>query len=220
MNLYKEIERQMEEGEEEKVVRLVKKCIENKCSPKDITKNGLIASMDTIGVKFRNGELFFPEVLLSASCMHAGMKVLEPYLKESEVSSRGKFLIGTVSDDVHDIGKKLVGMNLKANGFEVIDIGIEVPPENFIENILKYKPDIVGLSALLTTTIPHMKSTIELIDRRNLRKSMDFKILVGGAPVDEAFAGEIGADYYGNDALEAVSISRDIMNQKGNNNNG
>jgi len=220
MKLYEEIEKNLEEGNEEEIIRLVNECLNKNESPNDIIKKGLTSGMDKIGVKFRNGDMFFPEVLLSATCMHAGMKVLEPHLKSSKVEAKGKVLIGTVADDVHDIGKNLVAMNLGANGFEVIDIGVEAPPEKFIESIKQHKPDIVGISALLTTTMPHMKKTIELIDSKRLRKNMDFKIIVGGAPVDEAFSGEIGADYYGNDALEAVTISHEIIKQKANNHNG
>ncbi|MFC1522489.1 B12-binding domain-containing protein [Elusimicrobiota bacterium] len=218
MELYAEIAKAMEEGEEEQVVDLVNKCLGEKKAASEIIEKGLIAAMDKIGVKFRNGDMFFPEVMLSASCMHAGMNILKPHLGAGEAQSAGKYLIGTVADDVHDVGKNLVAMNLSAAGFEVIDLGIEVPPEKFVEAIKEHDPDILGVSALLTTTMPHMKATIDAVDAAGLRKNKKLKIGVGGAPVDQEYADEIGADFYGNDAMEAVTIAKHVMaEQKGSN---
>jgi len=211
MELYSEIAKMMQEGEEEKVVELVQKCLDQGKPPQEIIQKGLIAAMDEIGGKFKNGDMFFPEVMLSATCMHAGMSLLKPHLKPSEMGARAKILIGTVADDVHDVGKNLVAMNLSAAGFEVIDLGTEVPAEKFVAAVKEHNPDILGISALLTTTMPHMRETIAAIDAQRLRKDGKLKIGVGGAPVDQEFADDIGADFYGNDAMEAVTIVRDII---------
>ncbi|MEA3435792.1 MAG: corrinoid protein [Thermodesulfobacteriota bacterium] len=211
MDYYKEIHKQLEEGEEDEVVKLVKECLNQKKDPQEIIQKGLIFSMEAIGVKFRNGDMFFPEVLLSATCFQAGMDVLKPYLAKEDIKDKGIFLIGTVADDIHDIGKNLVALNLKAAGYNVIDIGVEVSPEGFVEAIKKHKPNIVGMSALLTTTMVHMKEIIEAIDAQGLRKANKLKIVIGGAPVEREFADEIGADYYGSDAMEAITIAGEIM---------
>jgi 5-methyltetrahydrofolate--homocysteine methyltransferase len=211
MDLYKMIAGKMEEGDEEEVVSLVTQCLDDNLDPGEIIEKGLIAAMDVIGVKFRNKEMFFPEVMLSATCMHAGMRVLQPYLDASNMAHAGKVIIGTVKEDVHDIGKNLVLMNLNAAGFDVVDLGTDVSAKGFVEAVQKYDPDILGLSALLTTTMPYMGKTIKLIDQAGLRKHRKLKIIVGGAPVDQEFADEIGSDYYGNDAMEAVTICKNII---------
>lgn len=211
MGLYEEIIQMMQEGEEEEVVALVKKCLSEGRDVQEIINKGLIAAMDIIGKKFRKGEMFFPEVMLSATCMHAGMKILKPYFKSSDKKRTAKVVIGTVAEDVHDIGKNLVAMNLSAAGFEVIDLGTGVSSEKFVQAAKEHNPNILGMSALLTTTMPHMKETIMAIDSEGLRKTKKLKIIVGGAPVDQEFADEIGADFYGNDAMEAVTIAKSIV---------
>lgn len=216
MELYDKIIQMMQEGEEEEVVALVKECLSEGRDVQEIINKGLIAAMDIIGKKFRKGEMFFPEVMLSATCMHAGMKILRPYFNASNKKQSAKFIIGTVAEDVHDIGKNLVAMNLGAAGFEVIDLGTDVSPEKFVQAVKKHNPKILGMSALLTTTMPHMKETIMAIDSAGLRKkNKKLKIMVGGAPVDQEFADEIGADFYGNDAMEAVTIAKSIVTRKG-----
>jgi 5-methyltetrahydrofolate--homocysteine methyltransferase len=212
MELYEKIIQMMQEGEEEEVVSLVDQCLSEGRDVQEIINKGLIAAMDIIGKKFRKGEMFFPEVMLSATCMHAGMKRLKPYFKASDKKGAAKFIIGTVAEDVHDIGKNLVAMNLSTAGFEVIDLGTGVSPEKFVEAVKEHNPKILGMSALLTTTMPHMKETIRAIDSAGLRRNKKLKIMIGGAPVDQEFADEIGADFYGNDAMEAVTIAKSIVN--------
>lgn len=213
MSDYEELVNKMEEGEEEECVALVKRYLERGDSPRQIIKEGLMRGMEVIGVKFRAEEMLFAEVMLSAQCMHDSMDVLRPLLEAGENHSVGTFLIGTVAEDIHDIGKNLVAMNLRGAGFKVIDIGTEVSPEQFVEAVEQYEPNILGLSALLTNTMPHMRETIEAIDAARLRKNGRLKVVVGGAPVDREFAEEIGADEYGNDAIEAVTLTRRLLEE-------
>ena len=162
--------------------------------------------MDEVGKDFKAGELYVPEVLIAARAMHAGMDILRPLLAESDVPSTGKFVIGTVKGDLHDIGKNLVRMMIEGGGFEVIDLGVDAAPEVFVEAVRVHKPDIVGLSALLTTTMGQMRTTIEALEEAGLRGSI--KVMVGGAPVTDAFAQEIGADGYTPEAASAVDVAR------------
>jgi 5-methyltetrahydrofolate--homocysteine methyltransferase len=211
MDLYEQIHAQLEEGEEEEVVTLVQACLDEGRPCQEVLQKGLVDGMEIIGAKFRSGELFFPEVLLSATCMHAGLELVRPLLEESGELESHKLLIGTVADDVHDIGKNLVSMNFRAAGFEVVDIGVEVPSETFLEAIKEHEPDIVGISALLTTTMSHMRDTVQAIDDSGLRESTGLKIMVGGAPVTREFAEEIGADSYADDAIEGDSVARELV---------
>jgi methylmalonyl-CoA mutase cobalamin-binding domain/chain len=210
---YSELIEMMEEGEEEECVALVKGYLERGDAPQQIINDGLMRGMEVIGVKFKAEEMLFAEVMLSAQCMHDSMDVLRPLLEVGEGESAGTFLIGTVAEDIHDIGKNLVSMNLRGAGFEVVDVGTEVSPDRFVDAVKEHEPDIVGLSALLTNTMPHMRSTIEAIDAAGLRENGKLKIIVGGAPVDAEFAREIGADEYGNDAIEAVTLTRRILEE-------
>jgi 5-methyltetrahydrofolate--homocysteine methyltransferase len=164
--------------------------------------------MDEVGKDFKADILYMPEVLIAARAMHAGMDVLRPLLAESDVTGAGKYLIGTVQGDLHDIGKNLVKMMLDGAGFETIDLGKDVPPETFVAAVREHQPKILGLSALLTTTMPAMKDTIEALEEAGLRDSV--KVMVGGAPVTDAFAEEIGAEAYAPDAASAVDIARKL----------
>jgi 5-methyltetrahydrofolate--homocysteine methyltransferase len=164
--------------------------------------------MDQVGVDFKAGDLFVPEVLIAARAMSAGMNVLRPLLAESDTTSAGKYVVGTVKGDLHDIGKNLVKMMLEGAGFETIDLGTDVEPANFVSAIQEHQPDLVGMSALLTTTMVNMKATIEALQEAGLRDSV--KIMVGGAPVTAAFAKEIGADAYAPDAATAVDLAREL----------
>ena len=175
----------------------------------DILQKGLIAGMDIIGEKMESGEMFIPEVLMAGQAMANSVEVLKPLLAEGGASSAGKIVIGTVKGDLHDIGKNLVVMMLESAGFEVIDLGVDVEPEIFIEAVRDNKPDILGLSALLTTTMPWMKKSVEVINESGLRDSV--KILVGGAPVNQAFADEIGADAYAADAGSASKAAKALL---------
>ncbi len=195
-------------GEEEEVAALVEKCLEQGMAPADILSNGLIAGMDVVGRDFKAGDLFVPEVLIAARAMSAGMEVLRPLLAESGAASTGKFLIGTVKGDLHDIGKNLVKMMLEGAGFETVDLGTDVEPKVFVDKVREHKPRLIGMSALLTTTMVYMKATIEALEEAGLRDSV--KIMVGGAPVTAAFAQDIGADAYAPDAASAVDKAREL----------
>jgi 5-methyltetrahydrofolate--homocysteine methyltransferase len=174
-----------------------------------ILQKGLIAAMDVVGQKFKMGELYIPEVLMAARVMQAGMDVLKPELIKSNAAAGPKILMGTVQGDVHDIGKNLVGMMLKGAGFEVVDIGVDVVPEKFVEAMKTHQPRVLGLSALLTTTMPQMKTTLNLLKEAGLLEGV--KAIVGGAPVTQAFASKIGADGYAPDASTAVDKVRELL---------
>jgi 5-methyltetrahydrofolate--homocysteine methyltransferase len=194
------------DGEDEAVAELVQQALDQGLAPGEILQGGLIAGMDEVGRDFKAGELFVPEVLIAARAMHAGMGVLRPLLAESEAPSAGKFVIGTVKGDLHDIGKNLVRMMLEGAGFETVDLGTDVEPQAFVKAVREHKPTLMGMSALLTTTMVQMKSTIEALTEAGVRDSV--KIMVGGAPVTDAYAKQIGADAYAPDAASAVDTAR------------
>ena len=175
----------------------------------DILNQGLIAGMDVVGTKFRANEFYVPEVLIAARAMHAGMDILQPLLTKAGIKSLAKIAVGTVKGDLHDIGKNLVTMMLKGGGFEVLDLGIDVPAEKFVAAVRDEQVQVLGLSALLTTTMPGMKDVIEALRQAGLRDKV--KVLVGGAPVTQSYADEIGADGYGEDAATAVIKARKIL---------
>jgi 5-methyltetrahydrofolate--homocysteine methyltransferase len=197
------------EGEDEEVAALVQQALDQGMDPHEILHGGLIAGMDEVGRDFKADILYMPEVLIAARAMHAGMDVLRPLLAEGDVTGAGKYLIGTVEGDLHDIGKNLVRMMLEGAGFETVDLGKDVHPDTFVAAVREHQPKILGLSALLTTTMPAMKTTIEALEEAGLRGSV--KIMVGGAPVTAAFAEEIGADAYAPDAATAVDVARDLV---------
>ncbi|MBN1658732.1 MAG: corrinoid protein [Anaerolineae bacterium] len=196
------------EGEDEVVAELVQKALDQGMAPAEILQGGLIAGMDEVGRDFKAGDLFVPEVLIAARAMHAGMGVLRPFLAESDAPSAGKYVIGTVKGDLHDIGKNLVKMMLEGAGFETVDLGTDVAPQSFVDAVRQHKPSHVGMSALLTTTMVQMKATIEALQEAGVREQV--KIMVGGAPVTEAYAKEIGADAYAPDAASAVDMAREL----------
>ena len=178
-------------------------------SPQEILNGALLPAMDEVGYRFKNNIFYVPEVLIAARAMHAGMDVLKPLLAESDVPSAGKVVIGTVKGDLHDIGKNLVAMMLEGGGFEVIDLGVDTSPEKFIEAIREKQPDIVGMSALLTTTMVNMKATIDAFVEAGVRDQV--KVIIGGAPVTQRYADEIGADGYAPDAASAVDLARSLV---------
>ena len=178
-------------------------------SPYDTLTKALVEGMRIVGIDFRDGILFVPEVLLAANAMKAGMTILRPLLAETGAPKMGKMVIGTVKGDIHDIGKNLVSMMMEGAGFEVINLGINNPVENFLKAIEEHKPDIVGMSALLTTTMPYMKVVIDAMIEKGIRN--DHVVLVGGAPLNEAFAENIGADAYCRDAAVAVETAKAYM---------
>jgi 5-methyltetrahydrofolate--homocysteine methyltransferase len=207
-DILQQIASNLYDGEDETVAELVQKALDQGMSPDEVLQDGLIAGMDEVGRDFKAGELFVPEVLIAARAMHAGMGVLRPLLAESEVPSASKYLIGTVKGDLHDIGKNLVKMMLEGAGFETVDLGTDVEPHTFVAAVREHKPKLVGMSALLTTTMVQMRATVDALEEAGVRESV--KIMVGGAPVTEAFAHEIGADAYAPDAATAVDVAREL----------
>lgn len=197
------------EGRHNEIEALVDEALENEMDPELIINRAMIAGMDVVGQKFSSNEIFVPEMLVSAVTMNKGLAILKPLLQSGGGGSRGKIVVCTVKGDVHDIGKNLVKMMLEGAGFSVTDLGVDLSVESLIEQIKQLKPDILGLSALLTTTMPEMQKVIEALGDEGLRDSL--RIMVGGAPVDAAFAEKIGADGYGKDAAEAVRIARSLQ---------
>jgi 5-methyltetrahydrofolate--homocysteine methyltransferase len=207
-DILQEIASHLYDGEDKEVAALVQQTLDQGLEPHEILHGGLIAGMDEVGKDFKADVLYMPEVLVAARAMQAGMDVLRPLLAESDVTGAGKYLIGTVEGDLHDIGKNLVRMMLEGAGFQTVDLGKDVKPEAFVAAVREHQPSILGLSALLTTTMPAMKTTIEALEEAGLRDSV--KIMVGGAPVTATFAEEIGADDYAPDAASAVDVARNL----------
>ena len=183
--------------------------VEEGIAPLTIINDGLMVAMNEVGVRFKNGDMFVPEVMMSAKALSAGLEIVKPLLSTEDDISKGKVLIGTVKGDLHDIGKNLVAMMLESSGFTVVNMGVDISEEKFIEAIKEYQPDILGMSALLTTTMPAMESTIQAIQQAGLRDQV--KIIVGGAPVSQKFAQEIGADGYSGDAQEAITLCESLL---------
>ncbi len=179
---------------------------------KKVLDEALVAGMNIVGIDFRDGILFVPEVLLAANAMKAGMAILKPILSETGAEPVGKMVIGTVKGDIHDIGKNLVGMMMEGAGFEVVDLGINTDAETYMAALREHRPDILGMSALLTTTMPYMKTVIETMVEEGLRD--DFIVLVGGAPLNEEFGEAIGADAYCRDAATAVEVAKQLVHEK------
>ncbi len=197
------------EGNRDQVTALVGQALDQGISSGEILNSGLIKGMDRVGQGFKDGELFVPEVLIAARAMQAGMDILKPHLTESDTPGFGKYVIGTVKGDLHDIGKNLVKMMMEGAGFETIDLGADVAPEVFVAAVKEHNPKFIGMSALLTTTMPQMKATIEALNKEGLRSSV--KIMVGGAPLTATFADQIGADAYAPDAATAVDVARSLL---------
>jgi len=195
-------------GQAEEVAKLVQQALDEGAVPKEILDNGLIGGMNVIGKRFKNNEVYVPEVLIAARAMHRGMDILKPVLVKSGVKPVAKAAVGTVKGDLHDIGKNLVVMMLQGAGFETNDLGIDLPPEKFVE-AAKQGAQIIGLSALLTTTMPAMKKVIDVFQESGIRDKV--KIMVGGAPVTQEYADEIGADGYAPDAASAVDKAKELL---------
>jgi 5-methyltetrahydrofolate--homocysteine methyltransferase len=209
MDTLKKIEENIINGKFKDTEGLVKEALEEGKTPNEIIGDALSKGIDEVGRRFRCDEYFLPEVMTSARAMTTAITVLKPYFTAQTKSTIGTFLIGTVEGDMHDIGKNIVAMMMEAAGFGVYDIGIDVKPEVFIREIKEKSPDLVGISALLTMTMPMQRTTIKAIEEAGLRDKV--KILVGGAPVDRAWADEIGADEYGEDAIECVEKSKALL---------
>ena len=210
--LYEQMQDDLYDGIKEEIPIQVQEALDRGQSPQQILDDGLVGGMDIVGVDFRDGILFVPEVLMAANAMKAGMEVIRPLLTETGAARVGKMLLGTVKGDIHDIGKNLVAMMMEGAGFEVINLGINVDADQFIAAIKEHQPDIIGLSALLTTTMPYMKVVIDAIGEEDMRD--DVYVMVGGAPITENFAREIGSDAYGRDAAVSVEIAKAYMARK------
>jgi 5-methyltetrahydrofolate--homocysteine methyltransferase len=209
MDLLKEISECLGEGQDEKVFALTRQAIEEKIPPKEILDKGLIGGMKVVGEKYKAHEIFLPQVLLAAKAMYAGMDFLKPMFIKEGMPTLGKVVIGSVQGDLHDIGKNLVGIMLKGAGFEVIDLGNNVSPEKFVETAKKEDADAIGMSALLTTTMPAMQSTVNLLKEKGFAGKI--KTIIGGAPVSEEYAQRIGADAYGYDSANAVEQIKKLV---------
>lgn len=197
------------DGLQEEVVEGVQILLARDWTPYEVLTNALVEGMTIVGIDFRDGILFVPEVLMAANAMKAGMVLLRPLLAETGAPRVGKIIIGTVKGDIHDIGKNLVSMMWEGAGFEVIDLGINNPVENYLEAIAEHEPDIVGMSALLTTTMPYMKVVVDAMIEKGIRD--DYIVLVGGAPLNEAFGESVGADAYCRDAAVAVETAKEMI---------
>ena len=197
------------DGLAEEIEAEVHELLGRNMAPYDILTKGLVAGMDIVGIDFRDGILFVPEVLMAAKAMKAGMAILRPLLAETGAPKIGKMVIGTVKGDIHDIGKNLVGMMMEGAGFEVIDLGINNSADKYLTAIREHQPDILGMSALLTTTMPYMRVVINALKEEGIRK--DIVVMVGGAPLNEAFAEDIEADAYCRDAAIAVETAKKFM---------
>ncbi len=197
------------EGDAEKAAKLVQKALDEGLTPSDIMDNGLLVGMTEVGVRFKAGDMFVPEVLMSAEAMQASTNIIRPLLLSSGAKTVGKILLGTVKGDLHDIGKNLVAMMCEGAGFEIIDIGFNAEPEKFVEAIKSHRPQIVGMSAMLTTTMRAMGYTIKAIEEAGLRDTV--KIMVGGAPVDGEFSRRIGADGYGSNAPAGADLAKKLV---------
>lgn len=210
MDILQHISDSLRNGDDKKVFELTKQAIEQSISPKEILDNGFIAGMNIVGEQFGKHEIFLPDVLLAAKAMYAGLDQLKPLLVKDEIPSLGKIVIGTVHGDLHDIGKNLVGIMVRGAGFEVIDLGKDVSAEKFLDTAVKEEAKVIGMSALLTTTAPEMKTVTDLLMKEGLTGTI--RTIIGGAPISEEYARDIGADAYAYDAAKAVERVKHLVN--------
>jgi len=209
MSKYQDLSDSIISGDNVKSKEITKKLVAGGISAVDILNNGLMPGMDVVGKKFKTNEMYIPEVLIAARAMHAAMDVIKPLLSESGSDTKGKVIIGTVLGDLHDIGKNLVGMMLEGGGYTVIDLGVDVAPERFVEEIKKNSVRLIGLSALLTTTMPAMKTVIDTLKAD--KDTSGVKVMIGGAPLTQEYTDSIGADGYGPDAASAVDLANELL---------
>jgi 5-methyltetrahydrofolate--homocysteine methyltransferase len=207
--IMQELAEKLEKGDADSVKALTNQALADKMTAEEILNQGLVSGMNVIGEKFKNNEIFIPEVLIAARAMKAGMEIIKPLLAEANVESRGKVMIGTVKGDLHDIGKNIVSMMLEGAGFDVVNLGTDVSVDKIVEHIEQDKPDVIGLSALLTTTMVYMADVVKALREKNID---DVKVIIGGAPITQNYAEEIGADGYAPDAASAVDLVKDILN--------
>jgi 5-methyltetrahydrofolate--homocysteine methyltransferase len=196
-------------GQQAEVQSLTQEALDKGASARDILDKGLLAGMDVVGQRFKAGDMFIPEVLLCARCMHGAMDILRPLLSEADAAGVGTCLIGTVEGDLHDIGKNLVSMMLQGAGFQVIDLGTNISAQQFVEAVKEHQPNILGMSALLTTTMPRMEETIQALKEAGIRDQV--KIMAGGAPVTQDFVDKIGGDAYGANAASATEKAKELV---------
>jgi 5-methyltetrahydrofolate--homocysteine methyltransferase len=209
MRILDDVRQSVIDGDMNQTQVLVAKAIAENVPAEQILKEGLISAMAEVGRMFESGEFFVPEMLIAARAMKSGMTLLRPRLVEAKVQAVGKVIIGTVQGDLHDIGKNLVGMMLEGAGFDVIDLGVDIPPEKYVQAVREHHPDLLACSALLTTTMMRMKDLIRSLNEAGLRDQV--KVMVGGAPVTESYAKDIGADLYAPDAASAASRAKDLI---------
>jgi 5-methyltetrahydrofolate--homocysteine methyltransferase len=208
-DIYQQLSKIVIEGEDEKAPEMVQKALDQGLPPLEILDNGLLVGMNEVSARFEQEEMFVPEVLLAAKAMHDGLEVLRPRLVETGAEPIGKIVLGTVKGDIHDIGKNLVGMMCEGAGFEVINLGFDVDPEKFVEAVKEHKPDIMGMSAMLTTTMIAMGYTIKALQEAGLRDTV--KVIIGGSPVDSEIVERISADGYAYNAVTAVELVKRLV---------
>ena len=196
-------------GDGDTLLDETKKLLDNGSAPHDIIKEGLIPGMDVVGEKFKNDELYIPEVIKIATIFKASIQLVKPYLMEGEVATAGKVVIGTVTGDMHDVGKNIVVLMLEANGFEVVDLGVDVSSDEFIRRATEIDAHVIGMSALLTTTMPKIGEVLKELIESGIRDN--FKVIIGGAPINQSFADSVGADAYGHDAIDAVDKIKGLV---------
>lgn len=209
MGLLEDISNHVQAGYPDKVKKTIEQALQEGIGPSDILHKGLIAGMNVVADRFKTGQMFLPEVLAVAGAMKSGMSIVKPLLAKEKAKSLGKIVLGTVRGDMHDIGKNLVGIMLEGAGFDVTDLGTDVRAERFVEAVRTQQPDVVGLSALLTTTMVHMKGIVEAFEKNEIRSGV--KVIVGGAPISQKYADEIRADGYARDAASAVDLVRTLL---------
>jgi corrinoid protein of di/trimethylamine methyltransferase len=210
--LYEQMGDDLYDGLEDEVVEAVNEALARGRDAYEVLTEGLVAGMDIVGQDFRDGILFVPEVLMAAKAMKGGMAILRPLLAESDAPQQGKLVIGTVKGDIHDIGQNLVSMMMEGAGFEVFNLGININADKFLAAIREHEADIVGMSALLTTTMPYMKVVVDRLKEEGIRD--EIIVMVGGAPVTQEFADHVGADGYGEDAAQAVEVARNLVAER------
>lgn len=202
----------LQNGDAEQIVPLTRRALDEEVTPSEILSNALIAGMALVGEKYRSHSIFLPDVLLAARAMHRSMEILKPMLVGGGISGMGRVVMGSVQGDIHDIGKNLVCVMLEGAGFEVVDLGNDISPEEFVDAAVREEADVIGLSALLTTTMPVMGRVVELVKERGLDGQVG--VMVGGAPVTEEFSRQIGADAYGVDSSQAVEVVKELVRGK------
>ncbi|MBC2724043.1 B12-binding domain-containing protein [Desulfosporosinus sp.] len=206
---YEDLAKAVLKGEDDQVKSLTQSLIDSGKDFLEIINQGLIAGMDVVGARFKKGEMFVPEVLMAARAMSEGINLVKPHIAEKDIPSLGKVLVGTVKGDLHDIGKNLLAMMMEGAGFTVVNLGVDISPEKFVEAAKEQKADMIAMSALLTTTMPAMRDTIELFKEEGIRDKV--RIIIGGAPISQEYANEIGADGFAPDAATACDLAKGLL---------